>query len=145
VTSDTKIGKYTLKVGRRLPIPYRQLHLNTDVFGANAAKFNVSRFLKDAKLAQNPSYRPFGGSVTYCPGRFLAKQEIFMTLAFPLFRDDVQLASVKNEAGQIGGQKFPRMIELKPGIGIIEPVAGDDLIVRLTPKVVYVTFDVWWE
>jgi cytochrome P450 len=136
VTSDTKIGEYTLRAGRRLLIPYRQLHLNPDIFGANATEFNASRFLEDKKLAQNPSYRPFGGGVTYCPGRFLAKQEIFMALAFLLCRNDVQLASVKNEGGKSSGQKFPRMDELKPGIGIIGPVSGDDLIVRLTPKVV---------
>jgi hypothetical protein len=92
--------------------------------------------LNDKKLAQNPSYRPFGGGVTYCPGRFLAKQEIFMALAFLLCRNDVQLAEVEGEGGKAGGQKFPRMDELKPGIGIIGPVAGNDLIVRLTPKAV---------
>lgn len=79
--------------------------------------------------------------MTYCPGRFLAKQEIFMALAFLLCRNDVQLALVKNEGGQYGGQKFPRMDELKPGIGIIGLVAGIDLIAQLTPKVVCVILD----
>jgi hypothetical protein len=92
VTADTVIGEYTLRAGRRLLIPYRQLHLNKAIFGENAADFDITRFLNDSKLAQNPSYRPFGGGATYCPGRFLAKQEIFMALAFLLHRNDIRLA-----------------------------------------------------
>lgn len=91
VTADTAIGTHTLRAGRRLLIPYRQLHLNEAVFGENAADFDITRFLNDSKLAQNLSYRPFGGGITYCPGRFLAKQEIFMALAFLLHRNDVSL------------------------------------------------------
>ena len=127
ITTDTQIGPYTLKAGRRLLIPYRQLHLNKAVFGENAAEFNIDRFLNDKKLSSHPSYRPFGGGATYCPGRFLAKQEIFMALAYLLCRYDVQLLPGKE-------QKFPRMDELKPGIGIIGPIDGDDLIVRVTRK-----------
>jgi hypothetical protein len=130
VTEDVDLGEYTLKAGRRLLIPYRQLHLNTAVFGANAASFDITRFLKDKKLAQNPSYRPFGGGATYCPGRFLAKQEIFMALAFLLYRFDVELPLTATG----GRQKFPRMDELKPGIGILGPVDGDDLTIRVSPK-----------
>jgi cytochrome P450 len=101
VTTDTDIGAYTLKAGRRLLIPYRQLHLNKAIFGENAAEFDVTRFLKDSKLAQNPSYRPFGGGVTYCPGRFLAKQEIFMALAFLLCRNDISLSPLGTTGDQV--------------------------------------------
>lgn len=64
-----------------------------------------------------------------------------MALAFLLCRNDVQLTDLggggEGEGGiSSGQQKFPKMDELKSGIGIIGPVAGDDLIVRLTPKVV---------
>jgi cytochrome P450 len=136
VTTDTQIGDYTLKAGRRLLIPYRQLHLNKAIFGADADTFDINRFIKNTKLAQSPSYRPFGGGVTYCPGRFLAKQEMFMALAFLLCRHDVQLPPMSKADEKGHGQKFPRMDELKPGIGIIGPVKGDDLVIRLTQKVV---------
>lgn len=134
VTADTQIGEYTLRAGRRLLIPYRQLHQNKAIFGANAAEFDMTRFLKDTKLAQNPSYRPFGGGVTYCPGRFLAKQEIFMALAFLLCRHDVELPLAESSDGSFRRQPFPKMDELKPGIGIIGPIDGDDLTIRLSPK-----------
>ncbi|KAF1994747.1 cytochrome P450 [Amniculicola lignicola CBS 123094] len=127
VTSDTQINQYVLRAGRRLLIPYRQLHLNTAVFGDNAAEFDINRFLDDPKLAKNPSYRPFGGGKSYCPGRFLAKQELLQVLAYLLTRFEVEIAPG-------AGDKFPRMDELKPGIGIVGPVQGDDLVVRIRPR-----------
>jgi cytochrome P450 len=138
VTQDTRIGQCVLRKGRRLLIPYRQLHLNKAVFGHNASEFDISRFLNDKTLAQNTSFRPFGGGQTYCPGRYLAKQEIFMAMAYLLCRNDVQLVPTNPRAevqkGPSRYQKMPRMDELKPGIGIIGAVPGDDLILRLTPK-----------
>ncbi|KAF2464777.1 cytochrome P450 [Lindgomyces ingoldianus] len=129
VTSDTQLGPYVLRAGNRLLIPYHQLHRNVSTFGEDADKFDISRFLDDEKLPQNPSFRPFGGGVTYFPGRFLAKQEIFMAIAFLLCRFDVELKMDGNVK-----QKFPRMDEAKPGIGIVGPVKGDDLVIKLKPK-----------
>ncbi|ORY14742.1 cytochrome P450 [Clohesyomyces aquaticus] len=125
ITADTQLGPYTLRAGHRLLIPYHQLHRNLAVYGSNAEAFDISRFLNDEKLAQDPSFRPFGGGSTYCPGRFLAKQEIFMAMAFLLCRFDVQVQSQG---------AFPRMDDAKPGIGVVSPVEGDDMVLRLRVK-----------
>ncbi|KAF2188706.1 cytochrome P450 [Zopfia rhizophila CBS 207.26] len=132
VTSDTRIGPYILRSGRRLLIPYQQLHLNTAAFGPNPASFDYTRFLSDPKLPRNPSFRPFGGGASYCPGRFVAKQEIFMAMAFLLCRFEVGMAVDGVDGKQ--KQNFPRRDDAKPGIGIVSPVRGDDLVVRLRIK-----------
>ncbi|KAL5433221.1 hypothetical protein PMIN06_011757 [Paraphaeosphaeria minitans] len=61
--------------GRRLIIPCGQLHLHKSVSGDDAAEFDMNCFLDNTKVSSNPSYRPFGGGVTYCPGRLLAKED----------------------------------------------------------------------
>lgn len=76
VTSLTEIGGKLLHKGTKVLIPYRQLHLNEDIFGADLLHFNAERFFTNKELARSSSYRPFGGGVTYCPGRFLARREV---------------------------------------------------------------------
>lgn len=127
VTQDTQIGPYTLKAGHKLLIPYRQLHMNENAFGSDVMSFDYSRFFKNDKLARNPSYRPFGGGATFCPGAYLAKQEIFMAMTYLLCRNEVTMDPVRN-------QQFPRMDEIKPGIGIIGPLDGDDVVLTLKQK-----------
>ncbi|KAL8768270.1 MAG: hypothetical protein Q9194_005746, partial [Teloschistes cf. exilis] len=68
VDSPTIIGNKTLQPGAFVFIPYRQLHFNEDVFGADAKEFKSERFLQNPELARHPSFRPFGGGTTYCPG-----------------------------------------------------------------------------
>lgn len=33
-----------------------------------------------------------------------------------------------------GGQAFPRMNQAKPSLGTMKPVAGDDVLLRVTPR-----------
>lgn len=70
LTEDTIIGGKTLRKSNRVMIPYRQLHFNEDVFGKDVNDFDPKRFLKDDSLQRSPSWRPFGGGITMCPGRF---------------------------------------------------------------------------
>lgn len=122
VMSDTVIGDCTLRAGMKVLIPYRQLHFNKEVFGTDALKLNPERFLKNKALARSPSYRPFGGGSTYCPGRFIARQEVLAFIGIVLNRFRTELA---------GAQGIPRLEEMKPCLGIMGPVAGGDLIVRV--------------
>lgn len=69
IVMDTRIGGKTLSAGNTVVILYRQLHFNGDVFGTNVRSFDPERFLKDPSLSSNSGYRPFGGGVSYCPGR----------------------------------------------------------------------------
>ncbi|KZF26779.1 cytochrome P450 [Xylona heveae TC161] len=125
IKEDTQVGGFTLRAGNKLLIPYRQLHLNAGIFGEDANEFDLNRFLKNPKLSHNPSFRPYGGGQTMCPGRFMAKQEVFAMMAMLANRYDIEVKSASPS------QKFPRLDELKPGIGIMGPVEGEDLILRL--------------
>lgn len=70
LTDDTVIGGKTLRKHNRVMIPYRQLHFNEEVFGKDVNQFDPWRFLRDKALQRSPSWRPFGGGITMCPGRF---------------------------------------------------------------------------
>lgn len=125
VLSPTIIGGKTLRAGNRVMAPYRQLHYNEDIWGANAAKFDPDRFLRDKSLSRSPSFRPFGGGVNLCPGRYLAKKVVATFIALTLSRFEVSLDR------QRGVQAFPR--EYFGDIGTMSPVDEDRLILRLTP------------
>ncbi|KAL8947491.1 MAG: hypothetical protein Q9183_007782, partial [Haloplaca sp. 2 TL-2023] len=98
ITKDTKIGGKLLRKGSRLMIPYRQMHFDESIFGADAQTFRCDRFLKDKTLKRGSSWRPFGGGTTQCPGRFAAKQVVLSFTATLLKRFDVQIE---------GQQPFP--------------------------------------
>ena len=133
VISPTTINGTHLRVGTKVLLPYRQLHVDSSVFGLNVLEFERDRFLKDKNLGKSPSYRPFGGGSTLCPGRFIARSQVTAFVAEILNRFNIELASTTGETG-VGGSKpqFPRMDEGKPSLGVMGPVAGDDLIVVVT-------------
>lgn len=146
VTAPTVIGstKLPLHVGTKVLSPFRQLHFDETVFGDDACEFKFDRFLRpeNAKLANRKSYRPFGGGSTYCPGRFVAKQEVFMFVAVALARFDICTVStvnehangLKNGRGEEEVQTFPRLDLRKPSLGVMGPVGEDDLILQVTPR-----------
>ena len=104
-------------------ISARQLHFDQEVFGDDAGQFDQLRFLKNPNLQRSPSFRPFGGGATLCPGRDLAKSMVLTFVVLLLQNYDVGLAVP---------QLFPRYDDNKPSIGI---TAGtDDLLVKLTPR-----------
>lgn len=138
VTSPTLIGGKWLQPGHNVMVPYRQLHLDKDVWGDNAADFGPERFLHQKDLARSSSYRPFGGGEHLCPGRFLARHAVFSFVALVLARYDVELATVGKDGfnGVVKRcrQTFPRADESKPGLGTLSPLAGDKVILRLSPR-----------
>lgn len=132
VMNETKIGSKTLRPGRKLLMPYRQMHLDGNVWGPGPAEFDPGRFLKDKNLSRSPSFRPFGGGNGYCPGRFLARREVFMFVATVLRR--FELALVPRSDGS--KQKFPELDETTPTGGILSPLSGDDVIVQVQPRAI---------
>lgn len=92
-SSEVTIGGKTLQPGRKVLAPFRQMHFNPDVYGADAATFDPRRFASNPKLQRSTSWRPFGGGNTHCPGRFIARREVYMFVAIVLFRFDVKLAA----------------------------------------------------
>ncbi|MCJ1414946.1 hypothetical protein MMC32_001276 [Xylographa parallela] len=127
VTAPTVLGGKILRKGNNVMAPYRQLHYNQDVWGSNAADFDPDRFLEDKSLARSPSFRPFGGGVNLCPGRYLAKEVVATFVALLLSRFEIALDSGR------GAQSFPRADLTTPAIGTMAPMSEDDLIIRLTP------------
>lgn len=124
VIAPTEIGGKILSKGNSILIPYRQLHFNTDVFDHDADSFNPGRFLGNKGLLRNPNFRPYGGGVTYCPGRVLAAMEIYGFVALFLRR-----FKVENEASVFS--PFPQLEDCVPALGITGPKKGMDVSVTL--------------
>jgi cytochrome P450 len=125
VARETQIGNKTLKAGARVIIPYKQMLRDPDAFGHDAEVFRPARFLENKDLVKSPSFRPFGGGTTYCPGRFLAKKEVLLFVALVLARFDVRK---RDRQGVI-----PRLEEKRPCLGVLSARDGDDLLISVTP------------
>ncbi|KAI8942781.1 hypothetical protein NX059_000825 [Plenodomus lindquistii] len=125
VSQDTEIGNTILKAGARVIVPYKQMLRDTSVFGHDAGSFRSSRFLRNKDLLKSPSFRPFGGGTTYCPGRFLAKKEVLLFVALVLVRFDVRKGG--------GHTQLPKLEEKRPCLGVMSPQDGDDLLVTIEP------------
>ncbi|KAJ4405282.1 hypothetical protein N0V82_010344 [Gnomoniopsis sp. IMI 355080] len=138
VQHETRLGNsgMLLRAGRMLLMPYRQMHFDEGIFGSNADKFDAMRFMpppmgntkgeKYVPLSKNSSFRPFGGGNGFCPGRFLARREVYMFAALFLFRFDVRLGG-KTESKRA----FPKMDVATRTGGILRPIPGDDLILEV--------------
>lgn len=123
ITADTIIGGKVLRHGHRLMVPYRQLHMNEGVFGDRVGEFHHERFLDKPRLAHSNSFKPFGGGITYCPGRHIAKRAVLLFTAMVLDRFDVEL---------VEGQDMLQADLTKPVAGLMSPKEGKDMMVRLT-------------
>ncbi|KAL8731564.1 MAG: hypothetical protein Q9181_004257, partial [Wetmoreana brouardii] len=135
VTSPTKIGGKTFREGGLILVPYRLLHLDPHVWGANAAAFDADRFLHNKDLTRSPSYRPFGGGQHLYPGRYLAKRSIYTFIAVVLARFEIRLAEKTSAVSKDGTskdqrikQRFPRAKDLKPGLATLGPRDGEDVL-----------------
>lgn len=71
--------------------PIRQLRSDETVYGEDFDKFNPDRFFRDAELSRHPRYKPFGGGATMCPGRFVARQEVYVFVTLFLHRFESHL------------------------------------------------------
>lgn len=147
-----------LQPGTTIVIPYRELHYNASVFGANAETFDAGRFLHNKDLKRNPSFKPFGGGTTYCPGRFLARREVLTFVAALIHRFDVSLSTSSSSSSLSsspsnsdrissvekgwasstilgsGRQRFPRINTKKISLALMDPMVGDDVLVDVRPR-----------
>ncbi|KAH9905725.1 cytochrome P450 [Xylariomycetidae sp. FL2044] len=128
VLRETVVGGKTLSPGNAVLMPSRQLHTNEDVWGDTVRDFDPARFLgKKKSLARHSSFRPFGGGATYCPGRVLAKEEVYGFVAILLHRFDIKLATRYGEK-----PPFPRLNDTTPALGITGPLKSMDVMVDVT-------------
>lgn len=121
------IGGKILPSGSTILLPLRQLHINEDVWGSNVNDFDPTRFLHNKSLTRSPSFRPFGGGATLCPGQTLARQEIFGFIAILLHRFDVRLI----QTATASKPPFPRLNSMAPSFGLNGPVQGTDVLVSV--------------
>ncbi|KAG6990987.1 hypothetical protein G7Y79_00059g091720 [Physcia stellaris] len=141
VTVPTSIGGKILQENRNVLMPYRLLHYDKEVWGANASSFDPDRFLLRKELARDPNYRPFGGGQHMCPGRFVAKQAIFAFVALTFSRFEMCLQCDEKAGSQelddewACNRRFPRAEDLKPGLATLGPREGDDVLVRCSPRI----------
>ena len=115
VVSATELGNKVLRPGGKVLIPYRQLHLNDNAFGGRVREFDPARYLQNKYLSRNPSYRPFGGGTTYCPGRHMAKCEVLVFVALAINRFELRVARSQGALDQI----FPRLDEKRPCLEVM--------------------------
>ena len=107
-------------------VPFRQMHFDGGVYGYDVDALVLERFIRSNTLTHSPSYRPFGGGISYWPGRFIARQEItvFIVLVLPRFNVEV-----------VGDSKFPELDTEKPTTGLMSPKSGEDVLLQLTSRV----------
>ncbi|KAL9039558.1 MAG: hypothetical protein Q9180_002458 [Flavoplaca navasiana] len=117
-TEDTTIGGISIHAGQTILGPFRQFHLNSNIFGSQASGFDASRFLKTKDLQNTKGYHPFGGGNTYCPGRFFARSEIYIFVATSLHRLYIE---------RVEGQEFPAVDLAVPSSSAM-PAAKDMLV-----------------
>jgi len=132
VVRPTLLGGKLLSSGNAVILATCQLHENRDIFGHNIHEFDPNRFLKRPDLSRSPSFKPFGGGRTYCPGRVFAMQEIFSFIAFLFHRWDIELASTAGkDKTSDGKQTFPVADDSTITLGITRPLPGQDVWVKL--------------
>ncbi|KAK6526158.1 hypothetical protein TWF281_011194 [Arthrobotrys megalospora] len=95
VTEDTDLEGYNLKKGRLVVAPSYALHLSPvfDNPGHPATEFWAERFMVEGpeKSKLLNSWRPFAGGTHYCPGRYLAASEFFVTIGLLILKFDMTL------------------------------------------------------
>lgn len=119
------LGGRTIQPDVELVLLYRAILTDREVFGDEAESFVWDRFLKNPELANIPSFRPFGGGVGQCPGRFLAQSEILFLIGLVVQKYDFESLS-----------RIPDMDTKTPSLGMMGPVKGQDLLVRMSLRVV---------
>ena len=114
-------------------IPIHEFHSNADVFGANVDQFNPTRFL-DTDLHKSFYFKPFGGGVTICTGRYLAKRMTLVHVALLLQRFNFEIVG-RNEAALENGEFLPHEIDnVTPNMGIMAPKKGQEMYVNISER-----------
>ncbi|KAK4180583.1 putative cytochrome P450 E-class, group IV [Triangularia setosa] len=129
VTADTVLpapGSFLLRKGAKLMIPYRVLHFDEAVFGADAKVFNPERW-ESLPASARGSVRAFGGGKSICPGRYLAEREVKKAAAVLVRKFDFEVLVE-------GGEWMPKGDDSRPGVGMMGIEKGGDFRVRIRAR-----------
>ncbi|CAH9126890.1 unnamed protein product [Cuscuta epithymum] len=91
---EIKLGDMTLPPGVMLSLPILLVHLDTEVWGAEATKFKPDRYSDGIMKATNGKHAffPFGGGPRVCIGQNFALLEVKMAMAMILQRFSFELS-----------------------------------------------------
>lgn len=135
VVQPTELGGKMLRAGRRMMLPYRMLHFNKKHYGPDAEHFVPDRFMENKDFSRSPWFRPFSGGPAYCPGRFMAKQEVITFVALAVHRFDLELPELKLlPGGHPTAQKFPAFSPWGTISAIRFPRNDDSYVVRVRER-----------
>ena len=114
-------------------IAIRELHNNVDVFGKDVDLFSATRFL-DTDLHKSSYFKPFGGGVTVCKGRYLAKRTTLVHVALLLQKFSFEIVERNGTALESG--KFPphEIDQVAPNMGIMAPKKGQEMYVNIAER-----------
>ncbi|KAK6829637.1 hypothetical protein PG987_010221 [Apiospora arundinis] len=134
VKRPVSLGGKVLRPGTVILMPQRPNLLAPEAFGGDAEDFDPHRFLQNKRLTRQEFFRPFGGGVTLCSGRTVARYEVLTFVAFALWRYDIKVVGEGERVQGVYGKGFPRLDEAKPSLGVAKQCEGDDVIVVLRKK-----------
>lgn len=144
VKQPITLDGHSIPQGVMLQAPMQVAHYNEKVWNVAgdhpADKFWAERHIKYTKqgakrvysLAGSPSsYFPFGGGANICPGRQLAKVEIFTTVALIVSRFDIELVGWTNPDGSPSSRAAESDLRYS-GAGAMPP--DRDMMIRWKPR-----------
>ena len=122
--SEAVIGGKRVHHGDILMSPNSIVHFQRESYGDDAKDFSTARWLRRKTMPPLKSFHPFGGGLTYCPGRIFAKHEAFHFIALVMRRFDIQ--------SSVEGRKIsvPTVAASKPAIACSDPNGRVDIKVR---------------
>jgi cytochrome P450 len=127
VIAPTRIGESLLQPGGSVFVPCQHTHMDESTWGASRFEFDPYRFMKNPHLRRHEHYRPFGGGVTMCPGRHIARLQIFIIVTTLLHRFDARLAACPDGVRQ----QFPKYDDTRPPTGVNRCLPGMQVMVDI--------------
>jgi cytochrome P450 len=135
--SDLEVDGLTLKKGNMVMIPSLLAHTDASEWLTPehpATEFWPQRFLPskfsdgDSTTPKPGTFFPFGGGISICPGRVLAKQEILTAVAMLIWKLEFEFVEFVTEDGKTH-DRGPEAPKRAVGAGSVVP--DGDLKVRL--------------
>lgn len=120
---STKLHGKTLKPGKVVLIPYRQLTLQCRDLRERLFTISSRKISSGQGSESEPEFQAFLLWHDGLPGRFLAQRELVTSVAVILHRLELSLVPFGNTSNSNAKERppFPKIEEMKPCLGIMGP------------------------